>query len=62
MRFTFVHRADGRVGVIDTKTKKFAEFHSPPNVPFLAEHRARKVVDRLNSGDDTTTGYVWDPL
>ena len=59
MRFAVVIRPDGRMGILDTQGKKFAHFHE--GGPIAARHRADTAAARLNSGEDTTTGYAWEP-
>lgn len=58
MRFTVVVRTDGRMGILDTQRKQFAHFHE--GGPVEARHRADAAAARLNKGDDTITGYVWE--
>lgn len=57
----FVVDGYGReVGVVDTKTKRFAAFHGKDAVDL--KRRLEYVVGRLNDGTDTPTGYVWEEM
>lgn len=51
---------DREVGIIDTKQKRVAIFHGMDAVQL--KWRLECCVERLNSGEDTPTGYVWDDL
>jgi len=58
VRFTVVVRADGRVGILDTHKATFAHFHDAGPVPM--RQRVITAAARLNSGEDTITGYTWE--
>lgn len=48
------------VGILDVTGKKFAAFHGKDAADL--RRRLDYAVGRLNSGEDTTTGYVWDKV
>lgn len=57
----FVIDGVGReVGIVDTKKNEFAKFLGKD--PVELRRRLERAVSRLNSGEDTPTGYVWEKV
>jgi len=58
-----------RVGIVDRQGGKFAEFHPAGAGKVFGYDEGRwlrwrldRAIARLNSGEDTPTGYVWEKM